>query len=177
MSHDRGCFVCGRDQWEYRDCNEKDCVKIAFRKSPCKCGAPIGSGCPNDKTGCWLLGAQLRATDFEVVCDKAPDFTVKPLEVPMSMNDYFEVPVQAIKDEPLKALLDEAEKHLTKCEEITASTREALRHTEIAHDLACQRVIALRNEFVTRNARKERDARDRQHNVSWDDGEFTSERR
>lgn len=27
MSHDRGCFKCGRDPWEYDDCPKEDCVK------------------------------------------------------------------------------------------------------------------------------------------------------
>lgn len=27
MSHDRGCFKCGKDQWEYDQCKYFDCVK------------------------------------------------------------------------------------------------------------------------------------------------------
>lgn len=27
MSHDRGCFKCGRDIWEYDRCGDRDCVK------------------------------------------------------------------------------------------------------------------------------------------------------
>lgn len=27
MSHDRGCFKCGRDVWEYDRCGDLDCVK------------------------------------------------------------------------------------------------------------------------------------------------------
>ena len=32
MSHDRGCFKCGRDNWEYDTCLEFDCPKKAFVK-------------------------------------------------------------------------------------------------------------------------------------------------
>lgn len=32
MSHDRGCWKCGRDIWEYEDCNYNDCaLKICLR--------------------------------------------------------------------------------------------------------------------------------------------------
>ena len=27
MSHDRGCYKCGKDQWEYDGCKDTDCVK------------------------------------------------------------------------------------------------------------------------------------------------------
>lgn len=27
MSHDRGCFKCGRDNWEYASCPDPECVK------------------------------------------------------------------------------------------------------------------------------------------------------
>jgi len=27
MSHDRGCWKCGRDNWDYGSCTDKDCVK------------------------------------------------------------------------------------------------------------------------------------------------------
>jgi hypothetical protein len=27
MSHDRGCWKCGREQWEYRACSESGCPK------------------------------------------------------------------------------------------------------------------------------------------------------
>lgn len=32
MSHDRGCWKCGRDQWDYDNCRDSDCAKreIAF---------------------------------------------------------------------------------------------------------------------------------------------------
>lgn len=32
MSHDRGCFKCNRDQWEYKNCNDPDCVKRIVEK-------------------------------------------------------------------------------------------------------------------------------------------------
>lgn len=27
MSHDRGCYVCGADKWDYKNCIIKDCPK------------------------------------------------------------------------------------------------------------------------------------------------------
>ena len=33
MSHDRGCFKCGRDNWDYRGCSLKDCVKRSRKKT------------------------------------------------------------------------------------------------------------------------------------------------
>ena len=27
MSHDRGCYYCGREQWEYDECTVSDCIK------------------------------------------------------------------------------------------------------------------------------------------------------
>lgn len=27
MSHDSGCWKCGRDNWDYKGCTRKDCVK------------------------------------------------------------------------------------------------------------------------------------------------------
>jgi hypothetical protein len=32
MSHDRGCFQCGRDHYEYFTCDEVDCVKRSITK-------------------------------------------------------------------------------------------------------------------------------------------------
>lgn len=33
MSHDRGCYKCGRDIWEYDRCPDSDCVKKGLREA------------------------------------------------------------------------------------------------------------------------------------------------
>lgn len=33
MSHDRGCFKCNREPWDYADCRNSRCVKAATARS------------------------------------------------------------------------------------------------------------------------------------------------
>jgi len=42
MSHDRGCFQCGREQWEYLNCPEKDCAKEGLKTRCEDCNQVIG---------------------------------------------------------------------------------------------------------------------------------------
>lgn len=32
MNHDRGCWKCGRDRWDYDSCSEANCAKEGLRK-------------------------------------------------------------------------------------------------------------------------------------------------
>jgi len=180
MSHDRGCH-CGREKIEYSSCDNPNCTKVNIFS--CKHRWAIWPETDGLQEKCLSCGA-FRATPlvdqfwkdkgmeaFNAICPDGQEPLVKAPEPATSPSPsfpfLFEVPAGSLRDEPLKAMLAESERYTDRCNEVLQATQEALKHAQLAAQLAAERTVALRNEFVRRRATAEREERDRQHNASW----------